>query len=495
MSGGPLLNLRTMTVCGILVATRSPKSAHGGLAVAWSALGETFNELLSANRSFHQDDRRWAGAISVRRERVVFGHPHAAKHFTGRSAELDVLSRRLDAADRAVITQAITGLGGVGKTQLAARYVQCYGDRYDIVAWVHAEDGAVRDLGALATTLGLAVDDLAPDKRAARAVQWLERCRERWLLVLDNLPGPEQLDGCCPAGGNGHVLITSRNRELEQFGPVLTIGVLDDDAAVEYLIARTGRHDESDHALSLSRALGGLPLALAHAGAHCEKLTSFTEYLTLLEDLPPAQLYEGSPEAFYRQTIASTWTASIQVAEQEAPLAYAVLAMAAYLAPDAIPLALFDVLLDDSSDAYQRKRLIDAIRALDRYSLAEVQYATLSMHRLLQRVVRDSDTNRALQQVAGYAALTALTEAMPPDPALPEYWPQYEQLLPHVLRAHDLANDGVAGVDPQCWRALSPPEATNCSVVSPYARRHARTARRARDRPHRSAQPCLLLLA
>ncbi|MDQ3246268.1 MAG: hypothetical protein M3Q52_05145, partial [Pseudomonadota bacterium] len=206
-------------------------------------------------------------------------------------------------------------------------------------------------------------------------------------------------------------------------------------------------------------------------------------------------LYEGSPEAFYRQTIASTWTASIQVAEQEAPLAYAVLAMAAYLAPDAIPLALFDVLLDDSSDAYQRKRLIDAIRALDRYSLAEVQYATLSMHRLLQRVVRDSDTNRALQQVAGYAALTALTEAMPPDPALPEYWPQYEQLLPHVLRAHDLANDGVAGVDPQCWRALSPPEATNCSVVSPYARRHARTARRARDRPHRSAQPCLLLLA
>ncbi len=36
-----------------------------------------------------------------------------------------------------------------------------------------------------------------------------------------------------------------------------------------------------------------------------------------------------------------------------------------------------------------------------------------------------------------------------------------------VVRAHDLANDGVAGVDPQCWRALSPPEATNCSVVSP----------------------------
>ena len=437
MSGSPLFSERTRAVCAVVVATRNPTHPDGGLAVAWSALGEHADKLSAANRAFHDRDRRWAGARSARRRRIVFGRAHAVGHFTGRLAELDVLRQRLDAAGRAVITQAITGLGGVGKTQLAARYVECHGDDYDIVAWVRAEDAGVADLAALAATLGLAVTDLGPEDRAALALRWLERCDERWLLVLDNLTDPEQLEACSPGGGNGRVLITSRNRDLEQLGPVLAVDVFDEDTAIEYLIARTGRAGERDGALRLSRALGGLPLALAHAGAYCAKATSFEGYLELLEDLPPAALYDRSPEGFYRQTVASTWQASIKAADDEAPLAHPVLAMAAHLAPDAIPLTLFDALLEDGSDPYRRKQLLDAIRALDRYSLADVEQATLSVHRLLQRVVRDTDANSDLLRSAGHAALTALTAAIPTDPALPEWWPHYEQVLPHILALGD----------------------------------------------------------
>jgi len=46
MSGGPLLNLRTMAVCAILVATRSSAEAYGGLAVAWTDVGDAFHDLL-----------------------------------------------------------------------------------------------------------------------------------------------------------------------------------------------------------------------------------------------------------------------------------------------------------------------------------------------------------------------------------------------------------------------------------------------------------------
>ena len=50
-----------------------------------------------------------------------------------------------------MITQSISGLGGVGKTQLAARYVHDHAQEYDVVAWISAEDGGVSDLAALAS--------------------------------------------------------------------------------------------------------------------------------------------------------------------------------------------------------------------------------------------------------------------------------------------------------------------------------------------------------
>jgi hypothetical protein len=73
--------------------------------------------------------------------RVRFGLPLGAAHFAGRNVELDAIDAALRVAARAVVTQAITGLGGVGKSQLAARYVHEHADDYDIVAWIRAEDG------------------------------------------------------------------------------------------------------------------------------------------------------------------------------------------------------------------------------------------------------------------------------------------------------------------------------------------------------------------
>ena len=70
-----------------------------------------------------------------------------------------------------MITQAITGLGGVGKSQLAARYVQQRADGYDVVAWIRAEDSGIADLAQLAAKLGESVDGLAPSERAQLALE------------------------------------------------------------------------------------------------------------------------------------------------------------------------------------------------------------------------------------------------------------------------------------------------------------------------------------
>jgi hypothetical protein len=190
---------------------------------------------------------------------------------------------------------------------------------------------------------------------------------------------------CSPSSGNGRVIVTTRHRAMAQFGPALALDVFDQPTAVEYLLARARRCEDRDGALRLARALGFLPLALSHAGAYCAAGTSFDEYLQLLGALPAAELFDDHPEVSYTQTVASTWQVSIQAAEREAPLARQVLEMAACLAPDAIPRELFEVLLDDASSAVARKRLLDAFNVLHQLSLAYIDDATVSVHRLLQK--------------------------------------------------------------------------------------------------------------
>jgi GTPase SAR1 family protein len=434
MSGGPLLNLRSRGVCGVVVATRSPSSPDGGLAVSWIALGDRLTAVITANRAFHREHRAWQRAARPSRRRVRFGLPLVARSFAGRGPELEALERALGGNDRAVVTQSIVGLGGVGKTQLAARYMHDHLDEYDVGAWVRAEDGGLGDLALLAVELGEPVEQLTPPERAEHARRWFERCEERWLLVLDNLASPEQLAGCCPSSGNGRVIATSRHRGLDQFGPTLNIDVFDEATGANFLVARAGRPNDREAARRLCAALGGLPLALAHAGAYCAAGTTFDEYHDLLT-LPTAEVFDENPEAFYAQTVASTWQVSINAATEQAPLAPAALNMAAYLAPEKIPRTLFDILMEDAGQPRQRKQLSDALNALHRFSLAEVSDA-VSVHRLLQKTVRDEATTHDNQQ-GQLAAQRALTQGFPENPILPAWWPQCEELLPHILALAD----------------------------------------------------------
>lgn len=366
------------------------------------------------------------------RRRVRLRLPLAAAHFTGRTAELDAIDAAFGSPERAVVMQAITGLGGVGKSELAVRYVHQHAHEYDIVAWVRAEDGGIADLSELASALDLPVAQLTPPERALSALRWLGGCEERWLLVLDNVAAPEQLRDCCPSTGNGRVLVTTRHRGLAQFGPALHIDAFDEPTAVEYLLATPGRADDRDGAARLAQALGCLPLALSHASAYCAAGTSFDEYRELLDTLPAADLFAGRPGASHARTVASTWQVSIQAAEREAPLARQVLAMAAHLAPDAIPRELFEVLLDDASTIAARKPLLDAFNALHRLSLAQVDDAVLNVHRLLQKTVRDDALERG-DATAAVSALAAVAAAFPSDRGQPWTWPRCEQLLPHAL--------------------------------------------------------------
>jgi hypothetical protein len=355
--------------------------------------------------------------------------------FAGREQELDAVAERLRTGGRAVITQAITGLGGVGKSQLAARYVQQRTREYDIVVWVRAEDGGIADLARLAAELRLPITGLAPSDCVPVVLEWLSTSDRDWLLVLDNIASPEHLDRLRPHRGHGHVLVTSRDRSLRQFGPELALDVFDVDTATAYLIARADRAEDAEAARALARALGCLPLALTHAAAYCQSGTSFTAYLRLLRELPAPELFDSNPELSYAQTVASTWKTSIEAAQTATPLAATVLEVAAHLAPDAIPRFLFTGLVA-ADCARGQKRLADALNAVARFCLATVTDSTVSVHRLLQKVVRDNVVARG-DDSSRRRALEILQEAFPEEVDVVARWSRCEELLPHVVALAD----------------------------------------------------------
>src|SRR4051794_18922330 len=151
--------------------------------------------------SARSDGPGFAGALPA-----VWKVPPRNPRFTGRDGMLAELRRRLHAGEATLVVQALYGLGGVGKTQLALEYAHRFAADYDLVWWIDAEQSVLiaEQLAALAARL-----DLPPGPTVADTVERLLaelRGQDRWLLVLDNAERPQDITAYLP-GGAGHVLI------------------------------------------------------------------------------------------------------------------------------------------------------------------------------------------------------------------------------------------------------------------------------------------------
>ena len=340
--------------------------------------------------------------------------PSRNLNFTGREAELEALRANLMLRSlphrRA---QVISGMGGIGKTEIATEYIHRHRDEYDIIWWIRAEHhDRVRDaLVKLAQRLEVrpAGTESGRDRTIAAVLDVLASgARQNWLLVFDNAAQPLDLQRYLPTGPlGGHIIITSRLQNWPGYIETDSIEVapFTEDEAISFLRHRVpalganrrppASEDERriSEARRLADALGYLPIAIEHAAAYLNETgVSIDDYLTRFAENAHRLLSEQLPDL--PVSVSTTWTMSTALLTADAQHLFH---LCAFFSPEPIAVELF---LNSAQDVSEPPGLREFLSSSPRFRAAASQMHRLSlvkvdgardqiqMHRVVQAVTR-----------------------------------------------------------------------------------------------------------
>ena len=411
-------------------------------------------------------------------------------HFLGRDDALAAIETAIGRYEGRVAITALHGLRGVGKTTLAAAYAERHRGDYRATWWIRAqtEPGMRADLVALGVRLNWVKADDKEEPALAAVMERLAHEGEGILLIFDNAVDADVLKPYLPRGGRVHVLVTSNAHAWRGVATPVEIRLWPKEIGADYLIARSGRAGERDAALTLSEALGGLPLAHQQAAAYCERLDiSLADYLRRFEAAParllddarhaPAEYHDGL-------TVAKTFALAIEEAAKLHPAAEPLIVHAALLAPEPIPLFLFaearekfgeplaSALADDGLD--EAVAALRAFALIDRETIADerepsITTDTIRLHRLVRQVAAARREGNASED-ARRMLVEALAAVYPKDVFDdPKTWPRARRLDALALA---LVNDDTAlpeGAEEQVADLLSGLEAYRQGSLAAYA--------------------------
>jgi hypothetical protein len=357
-------------------------------------------------------ERVWASYLegvafssSAAREPVVhYGFPDRLKFFVNSHAEgshesyltrlhLELLnSRREEDLGKVVIA----GMGGIGKTHLASRYVHKASDCrvYDFIGWIHCEtDEDIRsDYWSLVREIGQG--EAVPDGGIIPFVRDIIPRRYRnWLLIFDNAISPIALEGKVPQRG-GDILITSRDERVWGGTRVISLEGFQPDESVEHLfevVNQPGVTERPKTAANIESArhiavelLGCSPLALSQAACFMhEKDLSFEDYKKKFELNHRKALMYRSLHTNSAPCVTTAWLISVK---KLLPEARRILECLCYLSPDRVPIKLL------IKFAKTKKNLQAALDNLRAYAFIRIkglgEDQEIFMHRFLQEVGR-----------------------------------------------------------------------------------------------------------
>src|SRR5579859_1056531 len=396
-------------------------------------------------------------------ETLLWTVPYARNpHFTGRDDLLgqpeqmfarEQPDRPMSVRQAALTqTQAITGLGGIGKTQIAIEYAyraRTQG-RYQHTLWISAasEETILTSFVELARLLMPTLverEEANQRKRAATIVRWLEQCAQPWLLLVDNADDLSLVQPYLPRWGNGCILLTTRAHAVGAFASSLEVESMGVMEATHLLLRRAHRFsasspEELDEAILLVTALAQFPLAIDQAGAYIEETgCSLSAYHELYQRYRHALLARrGRQSTGYPESVATTWSLSFAQVERTNPAAAELLQLCAFLAPDHIPEELLTegaaywpvALCEAVTNPLSFNRMLETLLAFSLVKrLSEDQM--LNLHRLVQ-VVQMERMDAEAQHSWAQRLVRALHTIFPQETQDVANWPRCQRYLEQV---------------------------------------------------------------
>ncbi len=374
--------------------------------------------------------------------------------FTGREEVLTYLhdQLRVDKTVALVHPQALSGLGGIGKTQTAVEYIYRYAADYpEAVLWIRADspEMLITDVVSTAELLNL------PEKEeqdlglvVAAVKRWLKE-HSHWLLVLDNVADFSVVSDFLPTAYRGHILLTTRAHAVQALATSVKIENMVPDVGALLLLRRAGMIlldasldaaaiTDREYAQTISHLLDGLPLALDQAGAYIGTTgCSLSTYLDLYQTQRARLLKErGIFDVDHPASVVTTFTLSFRQVQQASRVAAELLRCCAFLYPEAIPEEIITQGAADLSPLLQRiavdpLKLDSAFKELLKYSLVQrdADQRTFTIHRLVQAVLRDR-MRRSSQRQRAQRVVFAVNRVFPAvDVAT---WSLCQRYLPHA---------------------------------------------------------------
>ena len=383
----------------------------------------------------------------------VWNVPGRNLDFTGRAAILETLRNKLAGGGAPVVlAQALYGLGGVGKTQVALEYAHRFMADYDLVWWIPSEhsDEITGALAELARKLDLRVGDNLNDAAEVALEELRRDTSGHWLLVFDNAESPKDLEAYLPTG-SGHVLITSRNQAWTHSAEPLEVDVFTGDESVAHLVRHVPELDPQD-AQRVADALGHLPLAIEQAAAWLEQTGMPAQTYVQQLATQTAQILELNQPTDYPTPVGAAWNLSLERLQERSPAGVRMLQLFAFMSAGPISMTL--LYSDEMIRAllpYDRTlselMLGRVIRDIGRFALIKVDQGSnsLQIHRLVQAVIRSQMTPAEAER-ACHDVHQILVGARPRQGETddPENWLRYNLIWPHLTpsRADDCNESG-----------------------------------------------------
>ena len=337
--------------------------------------------------------------------RKAIALPARNRSFCGRSEDLKRIRERYR---KDIHVQGLSGMGGIGKTQLALQYAYLHLTEYKAVCWINAanEPTVQGSISNFLLSQGDMPENRRPENLRETFLDYLDR-HTGWLLIYDNAEygtpeGYQMLEHYFPGDcAKGNILLTTRCRAAFGEAVQMEVALFTEDEAVLFLQRRSG-FDEDPYAATLARQLGFLPLALEYASAYIRETPGVDclAYSRRLERAGIKVLDRRVGYQAYKNTVREAFHITLDRLVESAAAdpvcagAWQFLNLCAFLAPEGIEVGIFsrhgaglpEPVRSVLQDELDRDELM---RNLTRYSLVQLEGGIMSMHRLLQEVLQD----------------------------------------------------------------------------------------------------------